>query len=154
MFYILVNGVCTTLRSLAFLPLLLQAATSWKGTQPSRWSELTRDIPYQIMASPQKRGFQELWPIFLINCLGTGLSTGDREWLPMHHLFSSIFSHSLNNFLAIVLSLPPSFLAFLLLPAHCGFVGAMSEEPHGALLPTRVIPHAHFHSSAGVHHTH
>lgn len=131
------NVVCTTSRSSAFLALQLQVATGWKGTQPSRWPELTRDVPHQIMPSPQKKGFQ-VWHIFLMNWLVTGPSAGDCAWLPMHHLFSSLFPQLLNSFLGIVLSLLPSFLAFLL-SAQRGFVGAVREEPHGALLPTSVI---------------
>lgn len=56
MFYILVNSICTTSRSFAFLALLLQVATGWKGTQPSRWPELTKERSLPNNTIPSKEG--------------------------------------------------------------------------------------------------
>lgn len=139
MFYILVNSICTTSRSFAFLALLLQVATGWKGTQPSRWPELTKERSLPNNTIPSKEGISGNLTYFSHELVGHW-SFYRRLWVTA---FASLVFFSLNKFLVIVLSLSPSFLAFLLHPAHWGFVGAMSEELHGAQLPIRVIPHAH-----------
>lgn len=122
MFYILVNGVCTTSRSSAFLTLWLQVATSWKGTQTSRWCELTRDIPYQIMASP-RRGDSGALTYFSHEMAGQW-SFHRRLWVTIYAslVFFSLLTLT-KQFFGVYFTFTPKFSCFSSSPSSLGVCG-------------------------------
>lgn len=153
MFYILVNSICTTWRSFAFLALLLQVATGWKGTQPSRWPKLTKERSLPNNTLPSKEGISGNLTYFSHELVGHW-SFHRRLWVTA---FASLVFFSLltKEIFGDCFIFTQVFLLFFSQPTG-GLWGpwARSFMELSCQSGLSHIPIAHFHSSAGVHNMH